>query len=251
MAIAADRLATWYLDQLGPKCALDRVWMARMSQEVDNVRGRSRSLRVVIPRSGQQLAAGRSAVRRSPPVVPSRDRRSSAPRRASPAATPSRSACSPTRRPPAPGRGHRPGLERARRGADIAIAGRPCALGRGCRRIRPRASSRSRSGYHARARSAENVLQRPLQDRGQGRMWNLLGIARFVGGDYAGWAAALEFELGAWQPAGFEALQVSTHGNVAESLLTFGRSAGCRSPPAAVPAAGTPLRPALDDPGTC
>ena len=39
IAIAAHRLATWYLDRLGPGCALDRVWMARMSEEVDNLRG--------------------------------------------------------------------------------------------------------------------------------------------------------------------------------------------------------------------
>ncbi len=57
-------------------------------------------------------------------------------------------------------------------------------------------------------------------------MWNLLGIARFAGGDYAGSAAAFEFELGAWQRLGLEALQVSTHGNVAESLLTFGDRPG-------------------------
>jgi tetratricopeptide (TPR) repeat protein len=84
-----------------------------------------------------------------------------------------------------------------------------------------------RSGYHQRAaRLAEDVLQRPLRDRGQGRMWNLLGIARFAAGDYAGAAAAFEFELGAWQRLGLEALQVSTHGNVAESLLTFGDRPG-------------------------
>ncbi len=84
-----------------------------------------------------------------------------------------------------------------------------------------------RSGYHERAaRLAENVLQRPLRDRGQGRMWNLLGIARFAGGDHAGAAAAFEFELGAWQRLGLEALQVSAHGNVAESLLTFGDRRG-------------------------
>jgi hypothetical protein len=57
-------------------------------------------------------------------------------------------------------------------------------------------------------------------------MWNLLGIARFSDGDYAGAAAAFEFELGAWQRLGLEALQVSTHGNVAESLLTFGDRPG-------------------------
>ncbi len=39
IAAAAHRLATWYLDRLGPTCALDRVWIARMSEEVDNLRG--------------------------------------------------------------------------------------------------------------------------------------------------------------------------------------------------------------------
>ena len=57
-------------------------------------------------------------------------------------------------------------------------------------------------------------------------MWNLLGIARFAGGDHAGAAAAFEFELGAWQRVGLEALQVSAHGNIAESLLTFGDRPG-------------------------
>ena len=57
-------------------------------------------------------------------------------------------------------------------------------------------------------------------------MWNLLGIARFAGGDHAGAAAAFEFELGAWQRLGLEALQVSAHGNIAESLLTFGDRPG-------------------------
>jgi hypothetical protein len=57
-------------------------------------------------------------------------------------------------------------------------------------------------------------------------MWNLLGIARFAGGDHAGAAAAFEFELAAWQRMGLEALQVSAHGNIAESLLTFGDRSG-------------------------
>jgi tetratricopeptide (TPR) repeat protein len=84
-----------------------------------------------------------------------------------------------------------------------------------------------RSGDHeGAARLAEKVLKRPLPDRGQGRMWNLLGIARFAGGDHAGAAAAFEFELAAWQRLGLEALQVSAHGNIAESLLTFGDRAG-------------------------
>jgi hypothetical protein len=84
-----------------------------------------------------------------------------------------------------------------------------------------------RSGDHQRAAHlAETVLTRALRDRAQGRMWNLLGIARFAGGDHAGAASAFEFELAAWQRLGLEALQVSTHGNVAESLLTFGDRSG-------------------------
>ena len=57
---AARRLATWYLDRLGPTCALDRGWVARMDEEVDNLRGLIPLLAGDHPRS-RSNSRGRSA----------------------------------------------------------------------------------------------------------------------------------------------------------------------------------------------
>jgi len=227
IAIAAHRLATWYLDRLGPGCALDRVWMARMSEEVDNLRGLLSLVASSETSIAQQLAwsigqyhdlhqsydPGIEEVARLVAQLG--------------APTPSRV-----------------GLltllaDLRLRVGDIDQASSALAEARTLQsQIGPPpwdevAVERTegelvlRSGDHERAaRLAETILRRPLQDRGQGRMWNLLGIARYVGGDYAGAAAAFEFELAAWQRMGIEALQVSAHGNVAESLLRFGDRPG-------------------------
>ena len=80
-----------------------------------------------------------------------------------------------------------------------------------------------RAGDHpAAAALAEEVLQRPLSDRAQGRMWNLLTLARASAGDHEGAAAASQRELAAWERLGLEAMQASAHGNVAECLLCIG-----------------------------
>jgi predicted ATPase/class 3 adenylate cyclase len=226
IAIAAHRLATWYLDRLGPWCALDRVWMARMSEEVDNLRGLIPLVATSDTSIAQQLAwsigqhhdllqSYHHGIEEVARLVAQLD-----------APTPSRV-----------------GLltllaDLRLRVGDIDRASSALAEARTLQRQvgpapwdevavdRTEGELALRSGYHERAaRLAENVLQRPLRDRGQGRMWNLLGIARFAGGDHAGAAAAFEFELGAWQRLGLEALQVSAHGNVAESLLTIAVSA--------------------------
>jgi len=56
IATAARRLATWYLDRLGPACALDRGWVARMGEEIDNLRGLISLLATDDPSIAQQLA---------------------------------------------------------------------------------------------------------------------------------------------------------------------------------------------------
>ena len=39
MRDAARRLAAWYLERIGPQCPLDREWVARVGEEIDNLRG--------------------------------------------------------------------------------------------------------------------------------------------------------------------------------------------------------------------
>ncbi|MEP7202214.1 MAG: adenylate/guanylate cyclase domain-containing protein [Ilumatobacteraceae bacterium] len=227
IASAARRLATWYIDRLGPTCALNRGWVARMGEEIDNLRGLISLLANDDPSTAQQLAwsigqyhdllqsyrhgieeVARHAVQLDEP-------------------TPSRV-----------------GLltllaDLRLRVGEIDLAASTLAAAKKLQHEvgpppwdevaveRTEGELDLRSGDHERAaRLAVKVLQRSLPDRGQGRMWNLLGIARFAGGDHAGAAAAFEFELGAWQRLGLEALQVSAHGNIAESLLTFGDRRG-------------------------
>ncbi|MEY2581505.1 MAG: hypothetical protein QOE09_1354 [Ilumatobacteraceae bacterium] len=224
---ASHRLATWYLERLGPTCALDRGWVARMGEEVDNLRGLISLLANDDPSIAQQLAwsigqyhdlcqSYRHGIEEVARHVVQLD-----------APTPSRV-----------------GLltllaDLRLRVGEIDRAASDLTDARTLQRDvgpppwdevaveRTEGELALRSGDHKRAaRLAEKVLQRALPDRGRGRMWNLLGIARFAGGDHAGAAAAFEFELAAWQRLGLEALQVSAHGNIAESLLTFGDRSG-------------------------
>ena len=227
ISTAAHRLANWYLDRLGPTCALNRGWVARMGEEIDNLRGLISLLASESPSIAEQLAW---SIGQYHDLVQS----------------------------------YRHGIEEVARHVAQLDAPTPSRVGlltlladlrlrvgeidlasdslEAARRLqlevgpppwdevaveRTEGELALRSGDHERAaRLAQKVLQRPLPDRGQGRMWNLLGIARFTGGDHAGAAAAFEFELGAWQRLGLEALQVSAHGNIAESLLTFGDRSG-------------------------
>ncbi|MBK5330361.1 MAG: adenylate/guanylate cyclase domain-containing protein, partial [Ilumatobacteraceae bacterium] len=224
---AARRLATWYLERLGPTCALDRGWVARMGEEVDNLRGLISLLASDDPSIAQQLAwsigqyhdllqSYRHGIEEVARHVAQLD-----------APTPSRV-----------------GLltllaDLRLRVGEIDLASSLLADARTLQHEvgpppwdevaveRTEGELALRSGDHVRAaRLAEQVLKRPLPDRCQGRMWNLLGIARSAGGDHAGSAAACEFELAAWGRLGLEALQASAHGNIAEALLTFGDRAG-------------------------
>jgi predicted ATPase/class 3 adenylate cyclase len=224
---AARRLATWYLERLGPTCALDRGWMARMGEEVDNLRGLISLLANDDPSIAQQLAwsigqhhdllqSYRHGIEEVARHVAQLD-----------APTPSRV-----------------GLltllaDLRLRVGEIDLASSALTDAQTLQHEvgsppwdevaveRTEGELALRSGDHKRAaRLAKEVLQRSLPDRGQGRMWNLLGIARFAGGDHAGAAAAFEFELAAWQRLGREALQVSAHGNIAEALLTSGDRSG-------------------------
>ena len=224
---AARRLATWYLDRLGPTCALDRGWMAGMGEELDNLRGLISLLANDDPAIAQQLAwsIGQyhdllQSYRHGIEEVARHVSQLNAP-------TPSRV-----------------GLltllaDLRLRVGEIDLASSALDDARSLQHEvgpppwddvaveRTEGELALRSGDHDRAaRLAEKVLKRTLADRGRGRMWNLLGIARFAGGDHAGAAAAFEFELAAWQRLGLEALQVSAHGNIAESLLTFGDRPG-------------------------
>jgi tetratricopeptide (TPR) repeat protein len=80
-----------------------------------------------------------------------------------------------------------------------------------------------RSGEYERAAGlAEQMLGRDISRFGQGRMWNLLGIARISAGDAAGAAIAFEREIDSWKQVGREALLVSAHGNLAEALIRVG-----------------------------
>jgi predicted ATPase len=225
--VAARSLANWYLERLGPACALDRGWVARMGEELDNLRGLVSLLADEDPSIAQQLAWSigqyHDLLQSYRPGIEEVARHAAQ----LDAPTPSRV-----------------GLltllaDLRLRVGEIELASDALAAARALQRDvgpppwdevaveRTEGEIALRSGDHQRAaRLAETVLKRTLPDRGQGRMWNLLGIARFAGGDHAGAAAAFEFELAAWQRLGLEALQVSTHGNVAESLLTFGDRAG-------------------------
>ncbi len=227
IATAARRLATWYLDRLGPTCALDRGWVARMGEEVDNLRGLISLLANDDASIAQQLAwsigqyhdllqSYRHGIEEVARHVAQLD-----------APTPSRV-----------------GLltllaDLRLRVGEIDLASSALADARALQHDvgpppwdevaveRTEGELALRAGDHERAaRLAEKVLRRSLPDRCQGRMWNLLGIARSAGGDHAGAAAACEFELAAWERLGLEALQVSAHGNVAEALLTFGDRSG-------------------------
>ncbi|HEX2786122.1 MAG TPA: hypothetical protein VHN36_21290, partial [Ilumatobacteraceae bacterium] len=227
IATAARRLAMWYLDRLGPTCALDRAWMARMGEEVDNLRGLISLLASDDPSIAQRLAW---SVGQYHDLLQSYHHGiEEVARYVSQLDTPTRS---------------RVGLltllaDLRLRVGDIDLASKALSDAQALQREvgpppwdevaveRTEGELALRSGDHERAaRLAEKVLRRSLPDRGQGRMWNLLGIARSFGGDHAGAAAAFEFELGAWQRLGLEALQVSAHGNIAESLLTFGDRSG-------------------------
>jgi predicted ATPase/class 3 adenylate cyclase len=226
-ATAAHRLATWYLERLGPTCALDRGWMARMGEEIDNLRGLIALLANDDPSIAQQLAW---AIGQYHDLLQSYSHGiAEVARHAAQLDAPTPS---------------RVGLltllaDLQLRVGEIDLAASALADAKALQHEvgpppwdevaveRTEGELALRSGEHERAAIlAEKVLKRSLSDRGLGRMWNLLGIARFAGGDHAGAAAAFEFELAAWQRLGLEALQVSAHGNVAESLLTFGDRAG-------------------------
>ena len=227
IATAARRLATWYLERLGPACALDRGWVARMGEEVDNLRGLISLLADDDPSMAQQLAW---SIGQYHDLVQSyRHGIEEVARHVAQLDTPTPS---------------RVGLltllaDLRLRVGEIDLASTALTDAQTLQHQvgpppwdevaveRTEGELALRSGDHQQAaRLAEKVLKRSLPDRGQGRMWNLLGIARFAGGDHAGAAAAFEFELAAWQRLGLEALQVSAHGNIAESLLTFGDRSG-------------------------
>ncbi len=77
-----------------------------------------------------------------------------------------------------------------------------------------------RSGEYGEAAAiAEAALDSGLSERGQARMWNLLGIARVSQGDNAAGSAALERELAIYVTRGIESKTASAHGNVAEVAL--------------------------------
>jgi predicted ATPase/class 3 adenylate cyclase len=224
---AARRLAPWYLARIGPTCALDRAWVARMADELENLRGLIPLISSDAPADAQCLAW--SIGRYHDVVQAYRTGIEEVERYAAEltAATPARVALLTLLADLHLRVGD------SGRGADVLAGARDLQNAVGPPAWDDAAVDRTdgelalRGGDHERAvRLAEEVLGRSLSDRGQGRMWNLLGIARSSVGDHAGSATAFEQELAAWQRLGLEALQASTHGNVAEALLRAGDRAG-------------------------
>jgi predicted ATPase len=224
---AARRLAAWYLERIGPPCSLDQAWVGLMGDEIDNLRGLVALLGTDDQPTAQRLAWS---------IGQYHDLR----------------------------QGYRHGIEELTRHAAQLGARTPERVGLltllaklrlrvgadelACDALKEARDLQQlvgavpwddvaveridgellmRAGDHlGAARLAEEVLARELSDRGRGRMWGLLGIARAAGGDDTGAAAALEFELALWQRLGIGALQVTTHGNIAEALLRSGDLAG-------------------------
>jgi predicted ATPase/class 3 adenylate cyclase len=69
---------------------------------------------------------------------------------------------------------------------------------------------------------AERAIASGLSPGGEARIWNLIGLIRADADANDDARAAFESELGLWQDLGFEALQATTLGNLAEVALRAG-----------------------------
>ena len=88
---------------------------------------------------------------------------------------------------------------------------------------RPEGEILSRSGDHgAAAALAERTLTRELSSLGAGRMWNLLGIARFALGEPEAGLEAFRAELASYEAMNHAPNIGSAHGNVAEAAWRLG-----------------------------
>jgi predicted ATPase len=224
---AACGLADWYLARIGPDRALDTAWVARMGEDVDNIRGLIWLVASDEPATAQRLAW---AIGMHHDLVQAY--RHGIDELAHYAETlPSRTTA-------------RVGLltllaDLRLRVGDAARAAEALAAARELREEvgpapwddvaieRTEGQLAVMAGDHDRAaRIAEDALERTQSDRGRGRMSNLLGLCRYNVGDHVAAAAAFRSELAAWERLGVEPLQVGAHGNIAEVLLRIGDRAG-------------------------
>ena len=217
--LAVRRLASWYLDRIGPGLALDRRWIGMMADELDNVRGLIPSLVYVDEPTGQRLAwSVATYLDLTEPyglAIAEVDRYAQMlPKRTS----------------------ERVGL--LTRLADLQLrigdvrhasttlveaADLQQAIGRtpwddvSVERTTGELALREGRYVDARLIAEETLESRPTV-RGQARMLNLLGISSLILGDVDSAITAFEGEVAAWGALGIEALQLSAYGNLAEAF---------------------------------
>ena len=220
---AALRLTHWYEQRIGPGLALDLAWTGQMADEIDNIRGLIETLADSHCRAAQRLACsigqyldlkqaysqgidelGRYAQLLSAPTA---ERVGLLTRLAGlqlrvgdvdQAAT-ILTAAATLQEQVGPAPWDDVSVERCE--GEMALR---------------------RGEYEQAAELAERMLRADLSVPGQGRMWNLLGIARISAGENVGGAEAFEREVDSWRRIGREALLVSAHGNLAEALIRCG-----------------------------
>jgi predicted ATPase/class 3 adenylate cyclase len=219
----AQRLAAWYLQQLGAWRSADRTWIGDVGLELDNLR----SLIPLLPRDrqepAQQLAclvgryldavqafhAGIEGLGRWAALLPEK--------------TQSRVALLTTVAHLSLRVGQLEGAATALAEAERlrASVGSPPWDDVGFDRTMGELATRS--GDHARAASiAEATLALGPSPRGRARMWNLLGLSRSALGDLRGAMEAFEEERAEHERAGHEAFLAGAEGNLAEIAFRLG-----------------------------
>lgn len=225
-AVVAERLGSWYLQQLGPWRPADRGWMGEVQLDLDNLRSLIPLLATAHPGVAQELACllGRyfdaaHAFRRGVAELT----HFAAELRAE---SPSRVALLTTLAHLHLRVGDVPAARDALTEGSALSDRVGLAAWDDAGLARTTGEVAMRTGDWATAASiAENALRSELSARGRARMWNLLGLAKRSSEDLPGALSAFERERVEHLAAGHEAFVAGADGNLAEIALRLGDTA--------------------------
>lgn len=219
----AARLAEWYLGRFGPWFPPDRAWVSDVRDELDNLRG----VVLLIPKARQELAQQIScSIGRYHDATQSfQDGILELTRLAGLLDQPTATRVSLLA---TLGYLHLRGGQ-VDQATELLEAAEELSIGYGSPDWDDVAIERTRGEITRRVGDlagavaiAEEALEKPLSDRGQARMYNLLATASGALGDLATAYEAGQAELELNEKLGYEGYVASAHGNLAETALRLG-----------------------------
>ena len=225
--MVAERLAAWALERFGPWHPMDRTRSGDLAVELDTLRGLVPLVARAAPEQAQQIAC--SLGRFFYTINSSRDHTAELAEYASDLSFPSDahvamlSTLAILSVEHGDGSGARRAIDAAVREREI-LGGPPAWDDVGIERAMGELALRERD-YSEAAEIARTALARELSLPGRNRMYNLLGIALYFGGDATGSAEALEQELDTARLIGDEHRIAIAEANVAELALSRGDAA--------------------------